>query len=479
LSSAAGFVAGRRAAGLSVGAIAGWLTAMAPTSDPIAALATPAGTSALALLRISGGDVQSLAQACLGCSPASRNARLAGYSDRTGMVLDDVIATYFAAPRSYTGEDVLELSCHGNPFIVQKILEDLIARGCRPALPGEFTQRAFLNGRMDLSQAEAVMDVIHASSERALAAAQSQLRGALGRQMATLVEALIGAAARIEAQIDFPEEDLPPEDRAALSGVLDTVRQGTARLLATRRYGDLLREGIRTIILGEPNAGKSSLLNRLVGTDRALVSPEPGTTRDYIEERIVLGPHSLRLVDTAGINATPTPLEALGMAKTHEQAAAADLILLILDANRPTPTFPPELRDRFSPATTIVVLNQIDRLAGPAVAVPPPGLPVVQVSALTGFGFDALTRAIVGLADAWRPPATDGESVAINARHAQALAQANTCLDQALTKLSSGAPTELIASDVRGALSACEEIAGRIDHERILDHLFATFCIGK
>jgi tRNA modification GTPase len=452
---------------------------MAPTSDPIVALATPAGTSALALLRISGGDVRSLAQACLGCSPASRNARLARFSDRTGMVLDEVVATYFAAPRSYTGEDVLELSCHGNPFIVQKILEDLIARGCRPALPGEFTQRAFLNGRMDLSQAEAVMDVIHASSERALAAAQSQLRGALGREMATLVDALIGAAARIEAQIDFPEDDLPTEDRAELSGALDTVRQGTARLLATRRYGDLLREGIRTIIVGEPNAGKSSLLNRLVGTERALVSPEPGTTRDYIEERIVLGPHSLRLIDTAGLNTTPTPLEALGMAKTHEQAAAADLILLVLDANRPTPTLPPELRDRFSPATTLVVLNQIDRLVGPTVAVPPPGLPFVEVSALTGAGLDALTTAIVGLADACQPPAADGESVAINARHAQALAQANTCLDQALNKLSSGAPTELIASDVRGALSACEEIAGRIDHERVLDQLFATFCIGK
>jgi tRNA modification GTPase len=452
---------------------------MAPDSDLIAALATPAGTSALALLRISGGNTKPLAEACLGLAPSPRLARLARYRDREGAVLDEVLATYFPGPRSYTGEDVLELSCHGNPFIIQKILEDLHARGCRPALPGEFTQRAFLNGRMDLSQAEAVMEVIAARSERALAAAHALLGGALGRQMATLVEALVDAAARIEAQLDFPEDDLPDEDRDELGRILAGVEADASRLLATRRYGDLLRDGIRTVILGEPNAGKSSLLNRLVGKDRALVSPEPGTTRDYIEERIVLGTHSLRLIDTAGLSVAPAPLEGLGMQHTLEQTRQADLVLLVLDVNRPTPPFVLELGERLRADTTLVVLNQIDRLAGAELAVPPPGLTVVRISALTGEGIEALTAAIVSLADSWQPPAIGAEQVAINARHAQALEQALRCLADARAQLGAGGPSELIASEIRGALAACGEIGGRIDHERVLDRLFATFCIGK
>jgi tRNA modification GTPase len=452
---------------------------MAPTSDRIVALATPAGISALALLRVSGGDLRALAEVCLGLTPAPRAARLARYRDREGAVLDEVVATYFPAPRSYTGEDVLELSCHGNPFIVQRMLEDLQARGCRPALPGEFTQRAFLNGRMDLTQAEAVMEVIAARSERALAAAQAQLGGALGRQMAALVDALVGAAARIEAQLDFPEDDLPAEDRAEIAAILERVAAGAAQLLATRRYGDLLREGIRTVIVGEPNAGKSSLLNQLVGLDRALVSPEPGTTRDYIEERVVLGPHSLRLIDTAGLNPAPSPLEARGMGHTREQARQADLLLLVLDVNRPTPAFVGESGDLFRAEQTVVVLNQIDRLDGTERAVPPPGLPVVRISALTGAGLGELRDAIVRTADRWQPAEIGADRIAINARHAQALEDGLQCLANARALLAAHGASELIASEIRGALAACGEIAGRIDHERVLDRLFATFCIGK
>jgi len=205
-------------------------------------------------------------------------------------VVDDVVATLFAAPNSYTGEDALEICCHGSPFIAQKILADLLARGCRPAGPGEFTQRAFLNGRMDLSQAEAVMDLINARSDRALAAARQVLRGALGRHMSGLVDGVLWALATVEAHIDFPDEDLPPEDRRLLAGRVREVLDGAERLLATERTGTLLREGIVTVILGETNAGKSSLLNRLVGSERAIVSPEPGTTRDFIEERVNVGP---------------------------------------------------------------------------------------------------------------------------------------------------------------------------------------------
>jgi tRNA modification GTPase len=347
---------------------------MTTFSDTIAALATPVGTSAIAVVRASGPACARLAAdtlsqtddtAALASPPPPRLAIHAHYRDRSGTVLDDVLATYFAAPHSYTGEDSLEISCHGNPFIAQKILEDLLARGCRAAGPGEFTRRAFLNGHIDLSQAEAVMDLIHARSERALAAANQQLRGSLGRHVAALTDELLQALARVEAYIDFPDEDLPAEDRTLVRRALATLAQGTDRLLATQHYGEILREGIKTVILGEPNAGKSSLLNRLVGRDRALVSPEPGTTRDFIEERLILGPHCLRLIDTAGLNPSPAPLEKLGMDKTLERAAEADLLILVLDATRPAPALPREIMERLTPENTVVVLNKCDLWPAP------------------------------------------------------------------------------------------------------------------
>ena len=227
-----------------------------------------------------------MARAIFDLLPPPRTAHHGDYRDRDGKIVDDVLTTFFTAPHSYTGEDVLEISSHGNPFIAQKILEDLLSRGCRSAEAGEFTKRAFLNGRIDLSQAEAVMDLIHARSERALEAANHQLRGSLGRQLEKLTDELLSTLARVEAYIDFPDEDLPAEDRAIVHRAAERVRTHTERLLATQHYGELLRDGLKTVILGEPNAGKSSLLNRLVGRDRALVSAEPGTTRDFLEERI-------------------------------------------------------------------------------------------------------------------------------------------------------------------------------------------------
>jgi tRNA modification GTPase len=454
---------------------------MAAPTDTIAAPATPAGASALALVRVSGPACGRLAAEILGDPPPPRHALHADYRARDGRVLDDMVATYFPGPHSFTGEDTWELSLHGNPLIVQLVMEDLFNRGCRPAEPGEFSRRAFLNGRLDLAQAEAVMEVIGARSERALAAAQRQLRGGLGRHLERLQDQLLQALAQVEAYIDFPEEDLPPEDRAAVrDGVADVLR-GTQRLLATERYGDLLREGIRTVILGAPNAGKSSLLNLLVGHDRALVSPEPGTTRDYIEEYIHLGPIGLRLVDTAGLNPAPGTVERLGMAKTHERVAAADLILLVLDATLPCPPLPADLQAYLSPARTLVVLNKTDLLADavPPAAIPPADLPAVRLSALTGDGLAALTAQITRLADALRPELGDEEVLTINARHADALRRTIQALDSALAHLEVNGPVELMASDLREALAAAGEIAGKFDNEAMLDRLFASFCIGK
>ena len=457
---------------------------MSRSTDTIAALATPVGTSAIAVVRASGPDCAALAQAIFGAAPLPpRLSRHADYRDNKGQLLDDVLVTFYRGPQSYTGEDSLEISCHGNPFIAQAILKDLLVRGCRAAEAGEFTRRAFLGGKMDLSQAEAVMDLIHARSERALVAANQQLRGSLGRHLGELTEGLLLVLARIEAYIDFPDEDLPLEDRRIVAAELASVLRGTSRLLATQHYGELLREGIKTVIIGEPNAGKSSLLNALVGHERALVSPEPGTTRDFIEERIPLGPHWLRLIDTAGLNPSPAALEKLGMAKTLERAADADLFLWVLDATRPCPALPPAVVARLTPANTVVLLNKTDLLpdglagvaVGDSTALP---YPTLRISALTGNGLGALTEQVLRLADAFRLDQGE-EIIAINARHADALRRAGECLKTAHQHVISSGPVELLASDLRGALDALGEIAGKIDNERMLDHLFKTFCIGK
>lgn len=447
--------------------------------DTIAALATPAGTGALAVVRVTGSDTARLAQEITGIPPPPRVALHRDYRDRRGALIDDVLATYFAGPHSYTGEDALEISCHGSPFIAQKILEDLLARGCRPAGPGEFTQRAFLNGRMDLSQAEGVMDLIRARSDRALDVANRQLRGALGRRMAALTEELLAVTARVEAYIDFPEEDLPPEDRAIVARELERLLAATERLRATSHYGEMLRDGIRTVIVGEPNVGKSSLLNRLVGSDRALVSPEPGTTRDFIEERIVVGSHCLRLIDTAGLNPHPAPLEKLGIEKTHERLAEADLILAVLDSTRPDPGLSDGLAAAMRPDKSLIIFNKNDLSNSlPAPGGLPEGIETVRVSALTGSGIDQLVAIICARADSFQND-VGPDNVAINSRHARALQDAGDGLRRALEMLASGGATELVASDLRSTLAAYGEIVGKVDNERMLDHLFRMFCIGK
>jgi len=460
---------------------------LAYTGDTIAALATPVGTSAIALLRISGPLAEPIAREILGenDAPTARTATRADYRDRSGVVLDDVLLTLFRAPASYTGEDVLEISCHGNPFIAQKILEDLIVRGCRHAEPGEFTQRAFLSGNMDLAQAEAVMDLIHARGERALAAANQQLRGALGRHMQALIDGLLAALARIEAYIDFPEEDLPPEDQSWVTAQIEKLQASVSNLLQTNHYGNILRSGLRVALLGEPNVGKSSLLNALLGRDRALVSPVPGTTRDYLEEPLLLGGYAFRIIDTAGLNENPEQIEQQGIEKTLALVEEADLLLLMIDASQPqSPTLPDTVAASLIPSRALLVANKTDLLSDstlPQATVLPNALsqlPRVETSALTEAGLDALRAALVARAESFHVE-HGADTIAINARHADALSRAKDGLAQALTQLGAQAPIELVASELRGALDAFGEIAGRVDNERMLDQLFASFCIGK
>ena len=447
-------------------------------ADTIAALATPVGTSALAVVRASGVDTAALAAELVGSVPAPRVARHLDYRARDGRLLDDVLLTFFKGPASYTGEDALEISCHGNPFIAQQILEDLFARGCRAAEPGEFTQRAFLAGKMDLSQAEAVMDVIHARGERALAAAQQQLRGGLSRRMAPLVDGVLRVLAQIEAYIDFPEEDLPAEDQEVVKARIADILRDINELSATARYGELLRDGVKTVIVGRPNVGKSSLLNRLVGRERALVSAEPGTTRDFIEERILVGPHCLRLIDTAGFNSAPGTVERLGIEKTRDRVAEADLFLIVVDGTATDDApLPFDLLPHIPPQRAIVILNKSDVAKAALPCDWLAGALRVETSALTGAGIEELRNAIAAKADAFCQDPAD--LVAINGRHAHALDQARTLLESAMAKLAGREPIELVSSDIRGVLAAFGEITGRIDNERMLDELFSSFCIGK
>jgi tRNA modification GTPase len=289
---------------------------------------------------------------------------------------------------------------------------------------------------------------------------------------------LLDLLAHVEAYIDFPDEHLPPEQRDALQAGIQQLQADTERLRATSRYGGILRAGVRTVILGEPNSGKSSLLNRLVGRARALVSAEPGTTRDYLEEPVAIGPHCIRLIDTAGLNRSPTPLEKLGMVQTVERAAEADLILLVVDVTRPPPALPPEISGRLAAGNALVVVNKIDLVPGGPFPPPPDNLPSVRISALTGAGCDDLVAAIVRHAESFRVEQNE-DLVAVNARHAYALGQAIENLKTAAAGVAAPAPAELVASDLRSALDSFGEIVGRIDSEKMLDRLFATFCIGK
>jgi tRNA modification GTPase len=367
---------------------------------------------------------------------------------------------------------VVEIACHGGRLVTRRVLERLLDCGARAAGPGEFTQRAFFNGKLDLTQAEAVMDLISAQSDLALRAAHEQLEGGIGRQTGALREDLIGLVAHLEAWIDFPEEDIDPDTGDLFSARIDGVRQGIARLLATAEQGRILREGVRTVICGRPNAGKSSLLNLLLGSERAIVSDEAGTTRDTIEEVIVLDGVPLRLVDTAGLRGEAGGIEREGIRRTLHEAGRADLLLVVRDGALPMIESGVTLPE--SAGRVVTVLNKCDLGEHPEWS----EQPGVRISCNSGEGLDELRRAIrealdLGEAD-W------GEhAVAINTRHRDCLRRADESLETAAVLLESGAAPELAALELRGALEALGEISGKIDTEEILGAIFSRFCIGK
>lgn len=451
-----------------------------PLGDTIVALATPNAASAIAVVRVSGPLCKDLMKGALGRLEdglQARRAYLCSYRSVEGVVLDKVLATYFEEGASYTGEALVEISAHGNPLIAQSIVEDCVERGCRMAEPGEFTRTAFVNGKLDLAQAEAVADVIEARSLGALECAQRALSGALGAKMAVLSDRLLGARANIEAYIDFPEDDLPEENAQALQDLISGIKREIEELLATEHYRALMNEGVEIVLVGAPNAGKSSLLNALLGTNRAIVSEQPGTTRDYIVERVMLGKHCVRLVDTAGLHEAASRVEAMGIERTLEQVEQSDLYVLVVDQSAPSPTLPNLLIERMRSDNSLVVFNKSDLkrvCEGEAFcAISSP----ISVCANSGEGVAALREALVGLLDARVAPLAQ-QGIVVNARHALALKKALDQLAGASEELARGEEV-LAANALLAATDALAEVVGKIDNERMLDKLFSSFCIGK
>ena len=449
------------------------------TGDPhrttIAALATAPGTAAVAMVRISGPDAVAVADRATDgkvSAQAPRCARHCRVRDAAGEVIDDGLLTVFAGPHSYTGEDCVEFTGHGGLLVSREVLERVLACGAVPAAPGEFTRRAFLNGKLDLTQAEGVMDLIAAQTHLSLRAARSQLEGVLGRRTTAARDRLLEILAHFEAWIDFPEEDIDPLTGEALRAGVGEVLATVDSLLATADQGRVLREGARTVIFGQPNVGKSSLLNRLLGCERAIVSDLPGTTRDTIEETISLLGIPLRLVDTAGVREAADPIEAQGIQRTARQIEEADLLLEIVDASQPCAVVPaaPD-----SAARRLLVLNKCDLGEHASWA----DADAVRLSCASGEGFEVL-------ADRIRAALHFGEvdwgdhAVAINARHQASLRQARGALVAARTMMENpSADPGLAAIDLREALDALGEIPGRVDTEDLLGVIFSRFCIGK
>jgi tRNA modification GTPase len=438
----------------------------ADARDTIAAVATPSGSGGVGIVRVSGPAAADVLARVTGHDDAvfeDRRMVLATACDpETGEALDQVLAVLMRAPRSYTGEDVAELHGHGGALNMTRLLRATCAAGARLAEPGEFTRRAFENGRLDLIQVEAVAAVIGAESDRALRAAQAQLQGVLGARVAMLRERVVAAAADVEAAIDFPEEGLALPESDAMRARIEAELAEIRALAGSYGAGRALREGIVVALVGAPNVGKSSLLNALVGEERALVHEEPGTTRDYVEARLVWDGVAVTLVDTAGERATTSEVERRGVALGRERAARADVVVRVRDAARPDAG---ETQDG-----ELVTWNKADLAAAPAGA--------LAVSAKTGAGLMALRAAVLARVLGDVRDGAEGELVASERQRAM-LDEAAQALSRAIVALAAKRPLELVAADLRQAAAALGRVHGEAVDEAVIAGVFSRFCIGK
>ena len=439
--------------------------------DTIAAIATPLGEGGLAVLRVSGPKAFGVAdrsfEGKITPSAAPTHTVHYGHIVRDGRVIDEVMLTVLRAPRTFTGEDTAEISCHGGVLAAKLVLDTLLANGARLAQPGEFTRRAFLNGRIDLTQAEAVIDLIHARTDLALRAANEQLAGHLGARINALRDSLMLVLAHVEAHIDFPDEDIAPDTREKLLGRLREALKFIDELLRTAPEGQILRRGIRAAIVGKPNVGKSSLLNRLLGHDRAIVSPIPGTTRDTIEETANIRGIPVIFIDTAGIRESGDAIEQEGIRRSRASLEKAELVLHVLDQSDPQSR---ETLD--SSKTTVTILNKTD--LPHAFEIPD----AIRISCETGEGLETLKDRVKELV--WSGTASsDMSDVMINSRHEETLKRAKGGISNTIESLEKGLSLELAAMDLRIAVNAIGEIVGKTTTDDLLDAIFSQFCIGK
>ena len=446
--------------------------------DTIVALAT-GGTGALSVIRISGPKAKAITQAHVHKdlnAIASHTVHFGLFKSENQVPVDEVLLVYFAHGKSFTGEETIEIHCHGSSYIQQTIIKSLISQGARLATPGEFTQRAFINGKLDLSQAEAIADLIASQSQQAHAMALNQLRGTFSHELSALREKLIEFASLIELELDFGEEDVAFADRSALIDLVQQVLAKVKRLINSFALGNAMKEGVPVAIVGAPNAGKSSLLNYLLGEERAIVSEIPGTTRDVIEETLNIDGITFRIMDTAGIRETDETIEAMGIARSQEKIAGARVVLALSDVGNASQleadrVWVDALRARYPEKEILWVANKTDLHAI--------NLPVdYAISAVTGSGINALTHALSERIK--QDFDVNQETIVSNVRHVEALEQTQTALFAALHGLTHQLPADLVAMDIRSAMRSLGNITGEIEMDTdILGTIFSRFCIGK
>ena len=447
---------------------------LSPNVDTIAAIATAQGKGGVGIIRISGLGIEVLANGILGKLPVARHATYCNFLDEKGDALDQGIALYFPSPHSYTGDDVLELQGHGGPAVLQLILQRCLDLGARLALPGEFTRRAFLNDKLDLAQAESVADLIDANTSEAARSAMRSMRGEFSSAIRDLVDELIHLRTLVEAMLDFPEDEVDSIDIKQRNALLSSIQSKLQRTLDTAKQGSLLREGAYVVIAGQPNVGKSSLLNCLSCEEVALVSDIPGTTRDVIRQAIQIRGVPLYIIDTAGLRESQEVVENMGIARTRQTLHSADLILLLLDASQGMTAMDEAILAELPiDIPRLLVFNKVDLLRGKGTEIVEAQDPFVYISAKTGEGMENLLSRILD-AIGWRTQ--ENGAFMARKRHLLALRQAQTRLCQAQEVLFSA---ELFAEELRLAQRALSEITGEFTSEDLLGEIFSRFCIGK